>query len=196
MKKIVVFVPVLLVLAFTAAVFSPTIERCEDISDNVFRLHILANSDSEADQTLKLQVRDKVLELSKSLYDGCESVSDAVQITESNTQLIKETAQKVLAFYGSEYEAHVSVTREYFNTRYYDNFKLPAGEYNALKIVIGEGKGRNWWCVMFPSVCLSGCTDDFSQSLTDEERKMLESDKYIVRFKAVELYEKLKSLRS
>ena len=196
MKRLYVFVPVILVFVLVYAVLSPAISNAEHISENVFRLHILANSDSEEDQELKLHVRDKVLELSKLLYDGCESVSEAAQITQSNASLIKETAQKVLAFYGSDYEVQVSVTKEYFNTRYYDDFKLPAGNYNSLKIIIGEGKGKNWWCVMFPSVCLSGCTDDFSQSLTEEERKMLENDKYIVRFKAVEIYEKFKSMRS
>ena len=182
-----------MIMILLYAAFIPTINKVENISENVFRLHIIANSDSEADQTLKLYVRDNILDLSKTLYDGCESVGDAVLITKNNIELITETAQKVLAFNHCEYEVKSVVTKEYFNTRYYDSFKLPAGEYNSLKIVIGEGKGKNWWCVMFPSVCLTGCTEDFQQSLTDEELEMLENDKYIVRFKAVEIYENIKS---
>ena len=193
MKKIFVFTPIFLICVLIYSVFIPTVNKAERISDNVFRLHIIANSDSNDDQALKLLVRDKVLELSKTLYNGCETVSDAVMITENNLTEIKDTAQKVIAFNNYEYEAKAYVTEEYFDTRYYDNFKLPAGEYNSLKIIIGEGKGKNWWCVMFPSVCLTGCTEDFSQSLTDEEIKLLETDKYTVRFKAVEVYEKIKN---
>ena len=192
MRKTFVFVPLFIIISIMTASFTPVIQMSEDISENVFRLHIIANSDSVEDQTLKLKVRDKILALSESLYNNCSSVEEAVRISDENKNLIKETAQKVLAFYGCNYEARVFTTKEFFGTRKYDNFVLPAGVYNSLKIVIGEGKGKNWWCVMFPSVCVSGCTDEFSQSLTDEERKMIESNKYIVKFKAVEIYEKIK----
>ena len=86
----------------------------------------------------------------------------------------------------------MAVAKEYFSTRIYDDFTLPAGIYDSIKIVIGNGEGHNWWCVMFPQVCLSGCTKDLEDDLTDEEIKMIHSKDYIVKFKAVEIYEKLK----
>ena len=193
MKKLTVFTSVFLVLTIIVSAFTPVINMSESISNKVFRLHILANSDEKYDQELKLKVRDKILTLSKELYSGCESVDEAINISKDNLDLFRETAQKVIAFYGFEYEARPYVTKEYFNTRKYDNFSLPAGIYDCLKIEIGQGRGKNWWCVMFPSVCLSGCTDDFNGVLTEDERRMIEEDKYIVKFKAVEIYEKLKN---
>ena len=193
MKKITIFASIFLSIIIGISAFTPIINLSESISDKVFRLHILANSDEEYDQELKLKVRDKILTLSKELYSSCESVEDAVEISQKNIDLIKETTQKVISFYGYEYEASVYVAKEFFNTRKYESFSLPAGVYDSLKIEIGQGKGKNWWCVMFPSVCLSGCTDDFKGTLTNEERKLIEEDKYIVKFKAVEIYEKIKN---
>lgn len=192
-SKFTLFVPIFLVALLLFVSISPIVSMSEDISTKVFRMHILANSDSENDQELKLHVRDKVLSLTENLYRDCNSVDDAVNVTRDNLSYIKNEAQKVIAFYGYEYDTDVYVTKEYFNTRKYDNFTLPAGVYDSLKIEIGEGKGHNWWCVMFPTVCLSGCTDDFSESLTEEEIEMIESNKYVIRFKAVEIYEKIKS---
>ncbi|MBR1763750.1 MAG: stage II sporulation protein R [Eubacterium sp.] len=193
MKKLTVFTSVFLVLTIFVSAFTSVINMSESISNKVFRLHILANSDEKYDQELKLKVRDKILSLSKELYNDCESVDEAINVSKDNLDLFRETAQKVIAFYGFEYEARPYVTKEYFNTRKYDNFSLPAGIYDCLKIEIGQGKGKNWWCVMFPSVCISGCTDDFNGVLTEDERRMIEEDKYIVKFKAVEIYEKLKN---
>lgn len=187
------FVPVMLSLILVCAVITPAIDMSEDISTKVFRLHILANSNEEYDQQLKLKVRDKILSLSNDLFIDCSSVEDAIKASQENLTLLKSAAQKVIAFYGYTYDANVYVTKEYFNTRKYENFTLPAGIYDSLKIEIGEGKGKNWWCVMFPSVCLSGCTDDFSETLSPEEQEMIESGKYIIRFKAVEIYEKIKN---
>ena len=82
---------------------------------------------------------------------------------------------------------------EYFNTRKYDGFIMPAGEYSTLKIVIGSGEGHNWWCVMYPSVCISGCTDDFDEIMNDEEKEMLTSSKFVPKFKIIELYESIKN---
>lgn len=193
-KKIFIFVPIFMCALIISTAITPTIAMSENISTKVFRLHILANSDSSEDQALKLKVRDKILNLSKTLYNDCTSVDEAINISNDNIQLLKSTAQKVIAFYGYEYDTKVYVTKEYFNTRVYDDFTLPAGIYDSLKIEIGEAKGKNWWCVMFPSVCLSGCTDDFNEVLTPEEQKLIKSGKYVFKFKAVEIYEKIKSL--
>lgn len=192
-KTLFTFVPIMMCLILICSAVAPVIHMSEDISTKVFRLHILANSDEDYDQELKLRVRDKILLISENLFAQCSDVREAVKISQDNLDLLKNAAQKVIAFYGYTYDARVYVTKEYFNTRKYDNFTLPAGIYDSLKIEIGEGKGHNWWCVMFPSVCISGCTDDFDETLTQEEKEMIESGKYIVRFKAVEIYESIKS---
>lgn len=192
-KKILVFVPVFIVFVLVFTLVTPTVAMSEDISNKVFRLHILANSNSEEDQKLKLKVRNRLLKETESIYSSCNSVEDAIILTEDNLEFIEDTAQKVVAFYGYDYDVSVEVTKSYFNTRKYSNFTLPAGEYNCLRINIGKAKGHNWWCVMYPTVCVSGCTDEFSDILTEDEMKMVTSNGYIIRFKAVEIYENLKS---
>ena len=191
-KKLFIFVPIFLSFVIIFCAVTPMITMSEDISTKVFRLHILANSDDTSDQQLKLKVRDEILELSKGLFFNCANVEDAVRVSNENLELLKTAAEKVIQDNGAAYSIKVYTAKEYFNTRYYDNFTLPAGIYDSLKIEIGEGKGHNWWCVMFPSVCLSGCTEDFDGVLTEEEKALIESDKYIVRFKIVEVYEELK----
>lgn len=191
-KKLFIFVPLFLIFVVIFTVMTPAIAMSESISTKVFRLHILANSDADYDQELKLKVRNKVLQATEELYKNCNSVEDAIIVTEDSLSYIEDTAQKVVAFYGYDYDVSVEVAKSYFNTRKYDSFTLPAGEYNCLRIYIGEGKGHNWWCVMFPSVCVNGCTDDLGDVLTDEELNLVNSKGYVVRFKAVEIYENIK----
>ncbi len=165
----------------------------ENISEKVFRLHILANSDEDNDQQLKLKVRDDILSSFNYLYIDCKSFNDAIADTKVNLEYIKECALKTIKLNGYNYSVKVQVDKEYFNTREYDVFTLPAGYYNTLKVIIGEGKGHNWWCVMYPSVCLSGCVDDFDNELTEEEKNFITNTGYDIRFKTIEIYEKIKS---
>ena len=165
----------------------------EDISGKVFRLHIIANSDSVSDQQLKLRIKDEILKYSENLYKNCDSVKEAVSISDEHLKDLKNKARQVIAFYGYDYDVKVYTSKEFFPIREYDTFTLPSGVYNSLKIIIGEGKGKNWWCVMYPAVCISGCTEDFSETLSEEETKIITGRKYIVRFKAVEVYEKIKN---
>lgn len=192
-KGTYLFSSVFLVLLLFVSAVMPSISMSEDISQKVFRLHILANSDSDEDQALKLKVRDEVLKKTENVYKDCRSVDEAILATNENLDDIKTAVQSVINDYGYKYKSKVYTVKEYFGTRKYNNFSLPAGMYNSLKIEIGKAQGHNWWCVMFPSVCLSGCTDDLQETLTAEEIELIENDKYIVRFKAVEIYEKLKS---
>lgn len=192
-KRLFVFVPIFLISLLIITSITPVISMSENISEKVFRLHILANSDEEYDQDLKLKIRDKILLVSQDLYSNCSNVDDAIEVAKCNIDLFRNEAQKVIAFYGYEYQAKVYVTKEYFNTREYDDFVLPAGMYDSLKITIGEGEGHNWWCVMFPTVCISGCTDDFDETLSEEEIELIKSNKFIPKFKIVEIYEKIKS---
>ena len=192
-KKLFVFVPLFLVFTVIFTLITPAVAMSEDISTKVFRLHILANSDSEDDQKLKLKVRDKILSVSDKMYNNCATVDDAVNTAKNNIDLFESTAAKVIIDNGYTYPVKAYVTKEYFDTRKYDNFTLPAGEYDSLKIEIGSAKGHNWWCVMFPSVCISGCVDDFDKSLLNDEIKMITDGKYKYKFKVVEVYEKIKS---
>ena len=193
MKKVYVFVPLFLCLIVASSVMTTCLKMSEDISDKVFRLHILANSDEKYDQSLKLAVRDEILKISEVVYNNCKSVDEAIESTNSNIELFEKTALNVIKSYGFNYDVSVYTAKEFFNTRQYDDFTLPAGIYDSLKIEIGEAKGHNWWCVMFPSVCLSGCVSDFEESLSEEEIKMIESDKYVIRFKTVEIVERIKN---
>ncbi len=191
-KKIAVFVPVFLAFILFICSFVPLITTGESISNKVLRLHIIANSDSDYDQNVKLKVRDEVLKLSGDMFADCKTLEDAKNVSQNNIDLIQSVANNTLSSLGCSEAATVAVAKEYFSTRIYDDFTLPAGIYDSIKIVIGNGEGHNWWCVMFPQVCLSGCTKDLEDDLTDEEIKMIHSKDYIVKFKAVEIYEKLK----
>lgn len=194
-KAVKIFVPLFLVFAFLFSYITPFIETSENISEEVFRLHILANSDSDADQQLKLKVRDEILKKGENVFASSDSIEETIKLCKDNIDVFQETAEKCLKDNGSNYSVKVYVDKEYFNTRKYDEITLPSGIYNALKIVIGQGKGHNWWCVMFPAICLSSVTDDeLNKYLTEDEQKLVNSDsKYEVRFKIVEIYEKLKS---
>lgn len=191
-KKIAVFVPVFLAFILFICSFAPLITTGESISNKVLRLHIIANSDSDYDQNVKLKVRDEVLKLSGDMFADCKTLEDAKNVSQNNIDLIQSVANNTLSSLGCSEAATVAVAKEYFSTRIYDDFTLPAGIYDSIKIVIGNGEGHNWWCVMFPQVCLSGCTKDLEDDLTDQEIKMIHSKDYIVKFKAVEIYEKLK----
>ncbi len=191
MKKIYVFIPLFLIFVIIFTLLTPVAAMSEDISNKVFRLHIIANSNSTEDQKLKLKVRDNIMKEAAELFSDCSNINDAVRVSENNMKDICNIAQKTVSFYGYSYQIKAFVTKEFFNIREYDGFTLPAGIYNCLKIVIGEGNGKNWWCVMFPQVCISGCIDDFEPYLSDKEMEMITSGGYSVRFKVIEIYKKI-----
>ena len=168
--------------------------ECAEIRSSVLRLHVLANSDSEQDQALKLKVRDRLLKVSEDLYSHAETKEEAVRETNANLTLLQKEAQKVVASNGFDYPVSVALENTYFTTRSYGDITLPAGNYQALRVVIGEGEGHNWWCVMFPPLCISAASEDevqLSDVLSAEQMELVESDGYEVRFKCVELYEEL-----
>ncbi|MDE5604676.1 MAG: stage II sporulation protein R, partial [Eubacterium sp.] len=168
-KTIKIFVPIFLFLLLISAYVTPFIQTSERISNDVFRLHILANSDDEADQALKLKVRDAVLEKGQSVFMDCNSLDEIINSCENNIDLFEETAEECIIENGYDYSVNAYVDKEYFNTREYEEITLPSGMYNALKIEIGEAKGHNWWCVMFPAICLSAVSDNEINNILDEE---------------------------
>ena len=171
--------------------------QCSEISEDVFRLHILANSDSEEDQSLKLKVRDEVLEYTEDLFNSASSKEEAEKIISDNLQSISNVAYRTLSENGYDYTVTAEITNMYFATRYYESFTLPSGMYDALRITIGEGEGHNWWCVMYPSICISSVEDKDSkakEALNDEEYDIVRNEQYQYKFKIVEMFEKFCSL--
>lgn len=167
---------------------------CEEVKNNVLRLHVLANSDSEADQALKLLVRDSVLTAGGEVFGQAESLPEAEALARKKIWVLYAAAERALREAGSDYPVSVKLTKTGFNTREYGAITLPAGEYDAVQVVLGEGKGKNWWCVMFPPLCLpSARTEDLSDAVSEEGTEITShSERYVMKFKVVELYEDLK----
>lgn len=186
-----IFVSILIITLLATAIITPSIKTSESINQKILRLHILANSDSSEDQSLKLMVRDYILSNTSDIFNG-STFEDNLRIASENTGLFEQLANDCLKKTGSDKTADVEVTKEFFNTRVYDDFILPAGNYNSLKITIGEGSGHNWWCIIFPSVCLSGCSQSMADYLSEDEMELISSE-YTPKFKIVEIYEKLKN---
>ena len=164
---------------------------CDDIQSEVFRLHIIANSDSEDDQKLKLYVRDGILKYTEELFKNCKNKEQSVQTARDNIDLIKNKAQSLVYEYGYDYPVDAYVTKMSFNTRIYNEFTLPAGQYEALRIVIGDGNGKNWWCVLYPALCVPSAEgNELNSVLNENEQDIVENSvNYQVKFKIVEVFE-------
>jgi len=180
----------------------PFFAACENISNDVLRLHVLANSDSEQDQQLKLSVRDAVLEESAKWYRKAEDFEAANSAVCTHIGSIQKAAQDVVRQAGRDDDVTVQVTDMYFTTRDYEDFSLPAGKYRTLRVTIGEGEGKNWWCIVYPSLCLPAAGDNADPksngpltALPETEEEIISNPgEYQVRFKVVEWYEAVKSL--
>ena len=191
MKITKIFLPVFMSLVLIVGITQPLIKTSENISDKVFRLHILANSDSTYDQNLKLGLKNYILENTSDLFIG-QNLEENIDIAKESLEELYRLSKEYLESQGSNYDVKTEVIKEFFETRVYDDFTLPAGIYNSLKITIGEGKGHNWWCIIFPSVCLSACSESMSDYLSEDEMELVNSG-YTAKFKVVEVYEKIKS---
>ena len=171
-----------------------------DISNSVFRLHVIANSDSTEDQELKYKVRDSVLEYMNEISIDCSSKEEVITLAEEHKNEFKEIAEKVIKENGYDYEVNVKIGNFEFPTKTYGDIALPAGFYDALRIEIGEAKGQNWWCVMFPPLCFvdvtSGVVPDESKevikdNLNEEEYNLIsdnESSDIKFKFSLIEFF--------
>ena len=169
--------------------------NCAQIKKDVLRLHILANSDTAVDQALKLQVRDALLRAGYDIFEGAKDVEAAKRQVRNHLAQIETIAREALRNNGCDDAVHASLETCFFDTRYYKSFTLPAGKYEALKIVIGAGEGHNWWCVMFPALCMAASEEQASACLSKDEMDLIESNpKTEIRFKCVEIYEKIINL--
>ncbi len=193
-----------LLIGIVIAVFCEGIcayaESKNDITEDVFRLHVIANSDSEEDQALKLRVRNAVLEASSELFEKASSAEEAKRLSEENLALFEAAAKAEIVASGYDYPVHCEVGKVHFDKRIYGSAELPEGDYNALRVIIGEGKGQNWWCVMFPALCLPAVTNtdevlalaEENGSISAEELELIQNpENYEVRFYFAELLKKI-----
>ena len=196
MKKIcqTLWLPILTVLVLTGTVLLLSWQEDRAVYDKVIRLHILANSDSEQDQALKLTVRDALLEKAAAMTASCQSREEAEQVLASQTETLRRIAEETLAADGCAQPVTVTIGQEVYPTRLYEGLRLPAGEYCSLRVMIGEAAGQNWWCVLFPPLCVgsaarveeemvsAGFTPGQIHVLTDTD-----NPRYVLRFKILEI---------
>ncbi len=171
--------------------------QCERISGDTFRLHILANSDSEADQALKLKVRDRILSELQPLLSSAPDKETAEAVVSGNLQHFANIAYDEVLQNGAAYPVTAEITNMYFSTRHYDSYTLPAGMYDALRVRIGKAEGHNWWCVLYPGICISTAGERDRQAregFDSGEYEIVRDEPYTYRFKVVEWVEYLQNL--
>lgn len=168
---------------------------CDDLRQNVLRLHIIANSNSADDQLLKLKIRDEILNQTDGLFLAVDDLDKAKDTVCENLSKFEEIANNVIKENGFEYTASADFGISEFDTRYYDDFTLPAGKYESLIVTLGEGNGKNWWCVVYPTVCIPAATKgELQDSVATESAHIAKGGKrFVMRFKTVEIYEKIKN---
>ena len=183
-------------LTLTAGLWSSASQSA--LADRVLRLHVVANSDSAADQALKLQVRDAVLVQASPLLEGLHDPNAAEEALLPHLDELALAGKAVLAQAGCHDTVSVSVEDQWFPTRNYDTFSLPAGNYRALRVVIGEGMGQNWWCVVFPPLCLASVTEEVAETaanagLSGDQISLItgQDGQYVLKFRIIECWQEL-----
>ena len=173
LKKII---SALILGTVSAALFATysSAAMAQSVRDDVLRLHVIANSDSSYDQSLKLKVRDAILEKAPEMFKDACGKSDAWDISKENLDVLKDIAENELKANGCDYSVNVSLGESFFPTKEYENgYRLPAGFYDALKVEIGEARGKNWWCILYPPLCLAGVSeknDDVMSEILDDDQ--------------------------
>ena len=196
-KKDKWIIAISLIIGIIAAGFTYSKSYSQEISNGlkqkIIRFHVIANSDSEEDQTLKLKVRDAVLEEMKPILEKSKSIEESRKIINLNKDKIKQISEKIIKDCGKDYKVEIKLENTEFPTKQYGDIVLPAGEYEAVRIIIGNGGGKNWWCVMFPPLCFV----DITHGTVPEENKkefeeLLEAEEYKIITKGEELDIKIK----
>ena len=171
-----------------------------ELAERVIRLHVIANSDAPADQALKLQVRDRVLECAADMYEPEDDMQSACQRLRGQLGTLQRAGEQVVREQGYDYPVQVTLGNVRFPTKQYEDFALPAGEYTALRVVIGKGAGENWWCVAFPPLCLGSVTETVDEAaqaghFTQKQVSLItgECEGYVFKFKAMEIWEQCKA---
>ena len=190
--KIIFTVLISAVVFFVMLQIFPTSEEL-DIYENTVRLHVLANSDSQEDQALKLLVRDAILDTVNDFR--AEGKEDALKKIEEQKESLVEIAKTVIKNNGKNYDVKIEIGKELYPTKHYEDFSLPAGEYTSVRVIIGKGQGQNWWCVLYPPLCTNSALryDEeacIEAGLTKEQYDLItanESGKYKIKFRFLEL---------
>ena len=203
MKRFFVLLSLLTLFIFVSAL-SYVNAVSEDIANSVFRLHVIANSDSKEDQELKLKVRDALLSYMNTLAKDCSSKEEVVALAKEHQEEFKKIAEQVINDNGFSYPVTIQIGDSNFPTKTYGDISLPAGTYDALRVQIGDAKGQNWWCVMFPPLCFvdvsTGVVPDESkkemqENLNDEEYDLIsktDNNEIHFKFKLIEFFQNLK----
>lgn len=174
-----------------------------DLSNSVFRLHVIANSNSEEDQNLKYLVRDELISYMNNLCTNVSSKEEAIFIAKEHSEDFNKIAKRVIREKGFDYDVKISIGNFAFPTKQYGDITLPSGFYDALKVEIGKSEGKNWWCVMFPTLCFVDVSngivpeeskEELQSTLTEEDYNLISSqtNEYKLKFKIVELFENSK----
>ena len=193
----------LFIVYILLSVFSYSNAVSKDISNSVFRLHVIANSDSYEDQNLKYLVRDELIKYMNSICENISSKEEAIKIANENKVEFYNIAKQVIEDNGFNYDVNIDIGNFSFPTKAYGDISLPAGFYDALKVEIGSSSGQNWWCVMFPSLCFVDITEGIvpeeskeklQDNMAEENYNLISSDKFEfkLKFKLVELFENAK----
>lgn len=189
---------ILMALAVTLLWGAWSLHRQDNLQEKMIRLHVIANSDSDADQNLKLCVRDAVLCRAEDILRQSTDMTEARARLRDSLPDIGDAAAQELAAQGSGYSVSVALEDTEFPRKTYDGFALPAGEYLALRVVIGAGEGRNWWCVVYPPLCttaaceLEGVALEGGMTADDLSLMTGENAGYVLRFRSLELWERLR----
>lgn len=190
----------LLLLYICISAYSYVYSVSKDLSNNVFRLHVIANSDSNEDQDLKYKVRDNLINYMNTLCSNCNNKEEVIKITQKNKENFKEIAKKTIESEGFDYNVNIEIGNFYFPTKTYGDISFPSGNYDALRIKIGKAEGKNWWCMLYPSLCFidmtSGIVPDESKetlkdSLSTEEYNIVSDSNtisYSFKFKIIEFF--------
>ena len=198
--KMVIILSFLLFIYTSICAFSYAQEVSKDISNSVFRLHVLANSDSKEDQDLKYKVRDNLLSYMNEICANCKNKEEAISLVEEHKENFKQIALDTIHNEGYSYDVNINIGNFEFPTKTYGDISLPAGYYDALRVEIGKAQGQNWWCVMFPPLCFvdisSGVLPEDSketleESLSEEEFALVSEDSNLdiqFKFKILEFF--------
>ena len=152
-------IPIILATVMLLSAACSVSAKQDSVYERVLRLHVIANSDSDDDQRIKYEVRDAILAATASLLGDCADKEEAVERVNSSREIILDAAAEVLSKNGVDYGADMLVGQENYPERVYEGAAYPAGEYTSVRVVLGDGEGQNWWCVLFPPLCLSAALE-------------------------------------
>ena len=195
----IVVIGLSIMLMGVASILTTTIytkSTTDSIAKNIIRFHVVANSDSTEDQLLKESVRDAIIEYMRPLVKNSTSIEETKKILKRSIPHLKKIAEKVIDKHGEKYEIYVALDKANFPTKEYGDVVLPAGEYEACRVVIGEGKGKNWWCVMYPPLCYLDVStgvvplegkEQLQEELNSQQYKLVtQENDYQIRFKLID----------